>query len=97
MPNLMDWMSAIPNNTTVRGIVMPGSHDAGVATTNVELNLGVSKDWAICQHGEILDQANAGSRFFDCRVFCQAISPELKQKFEDRKVEKISDKMIKTF
>jgi hypothetical protein len=84
-------MSAIPSNTAVWDLVMPGSHDAGVATTNVELNYGVKESWAICQHGEILDQANAGSRFFDCRVFCQAIAPELQQQYKDKLAQKERD------
>jgi hypothetical protein len=97
MPSVKDWMSAIPGNTAVWGIVMPGSHDAGVAQTNVELNLGVKESWAVCQNAEIYDQANSGSRFFDCRVFCPAISPELNQGHQDKKAQKITQKISGSF
>ncbi len=71
MPSPSNWMSALNANTLLCDVVMPGSHDAGVAKTNVELNLGGRKDWVVCQHDGFTTQLNAGCRFFDCRVFMQ--------------------------
>ncbi len=77
MATVRDWMSRINGDLRVSSVIMPGSHDAGVAKTNVELNLGIKKEWAVCQTGEISEQAACGSRFFDCRVFYQAQSPDV--------------------
>lgn len=82
MPDETNWMSGLDGNTRVSSIVMPGSHDAGVAKTNVELNYGFKEAWAVCQHGSISDQALSGSRFFDCRVFYQAQAQELEFRHE---------------
>jgi hypothetical protein len=73
----MDWMGGIEGNTRVSGIIMPGSHDAGVPKDDLKLNYGLKGSWAACQYGSITKQAEVGSRFFDCRVFYQAQSPEL--------------------
>lgn len=92
MPTEKDWMAGIDGDTRVSSIVMPGSHDAGVAKTNVELNYGIKKEWAVCQHGEIYDQALCGSRFFDCRVFYQAQAPEVEREHARRSLQKRIDR-----
>jgi hypothetical protein len=88
MPELSNWMRGIHDDTLVSGMIMPGSHDAGVAKTNVELNYGVKESWAVCQYGPIAEQALHGSRFFDCRVFYQAQSPDLERELYLRSLHK---------
>ena len=69
---LMDttaWMSCLDNNTKLNGIVMPGSHDAGMSQTNhcgggAQFNCGIIQTQAL----DILQQLEAGSRYFDIRV-----------------------------
>src|SRR5262249_32505426 len=90
MASTKDWMSAISPTTQLSGIIMPGSHDAGVAKTNVELNKGSSEAWAACQDGEIYDQAICGSRFFDLRVFFPAEAHELEAYKLNHTVQKIA-------
>src|SRR4051812_19773333 len=71
--NTAKWMKELSGSTLkLRNIVMPGSHDAGVyAAGHVTKRLGIKEAWAICQSVGFRDQANYGSRFFDCRVFLQ--------------------------
>jgi len=88
MADEKDWMSKIDGGVRVSGMVLPGSHDAGVAKTNYELNLGIKREWAVCQHGDLYEQALSGSRFFDCRVFYQAQSPELDRLHFGRSLQK---------
>jgi hypothetical protein len=67
------WMWKLDGGTLrLKDIVMPGSHDAGVfAAGHVTKRLGIKEAWAICQSAGFRQQANNGSRFFDCRVFLQ--------------------------
>jgi 1-phosphatidylinositol phosphodiesterase len=64
-----NWMSRLDSNTKLSGIVMPGSHDAGMSQLShcfagVKLNCGIIKTQAL----NILQQLEAGSRYFDIRV-----------------------------
>ena len=63
------WMGLLDGNTKLNGIIMPGSHDAGMSRTDHcgacgDLNPGISKT----QELNILGQLEAGSRYFDIRV-----------------------------
>jgi len=63
------WMSRLDSSTKLSGIVMPGSHDAGMSElyhcfAGVKLNCGIIKTQAL----NILQQLEAGSRYFDIRV-----------------------------
>ena len=53
-------------------ITLPGSHASGVYKVG-PLNTwrGSYRSLAVCQEGDFRTQANAGCRFFDCRVFIQ--------------------------
>ena len=64
-----DWMDEIDGNKKLTDITMPGSHDAGVFTTDVHKKFGLKSKFAVCQHDDFNAQCTAGSRFFDCRVF----------------------------
>ena len=57
-----DWMSQLPDNTTLNEITMPGSHDAGVF---LQSNPGYTK----AQDRDLMQQLGAGSRFFDLRAY----------------------------
>jgi hypothetical protein len=67
------WMWKLDGGSLkLKDIVMPGSHDAGVYSAgHVTKRLGIKEAWAVCQSAGFLQQANSGSRFFDCRVFLQ--------------------------
>lgn len=89
--NTARWMSQISGRKWLRQIAMPGSHDAGVyGTAQVILRLPslVKKEYTVCQHSDFGRQAQAGSRFFDCRVFlrkkshAERTSPD--DKYENR-------------
>lgn len=76
-----NWLSTIDGSKTLNQITLPGSHDAGVySDTTVAgshkditmLTSGVSPDRVRCQSLSILNQAVAGSRFFDCRVYLRS-------------------------
>lgn len=73
MPNMTDWMSNIDNAALLKDIVMPGSHDAGVwagPQPNVLVtNLFMPMQSIAAQFGDIRQQAEAGSRWFDIRMF----------------------------
>lgn len=63
------WMSHLGSSTKLSGIVMPGSHDAGMSALNhcfggAKLNCGIIQTQAL----NILQQLEAGSRYFDIRV-----------------------------
>ncbi|HWV33281.1 MAG TPA: hypothetical protein VN038_26665 [Dyadobacter sp.] len=63
------WMGLLDSNTRLNGIVMPGSHDAGMSQTDHcgaggDLNPGISRT----QELNIQGQLGAGSRYFDIRV-----------------------------
>lgn len=63
------WMDRLDSDTKLNGIVMPGSHDAGMSQTDhcgggAQLNCGIIQTQAL----NILQQLEAGSRYFDIRV-----------------------------
>lgn len=63
------WMDRLDGNTKLNGIVMPGSHDAGMSQTDhcgggAQLNRGIIQTQTL----NILQQLEAGSRYFDLRV-----------------------------
>lgn len=63
-----DFLASISDDKRLDEITVPGSHDAGVYVGSAK-TVGPSKNkWAICQHGGLMDQLRAGSRFFDIRV-----------------------------
>jgi hypothetical protein len=70
-----DWMSNISDNTQLKDILMPGSHDAGVwATPGQRGNVLVTNAFMpvssiAAQLGDIRAQADAGSRWFDIRMY----------------------------
>ena len=64
------WMGALPDALTLSEILMPGSHDAGVYR-EVSTKAGfvpIPKSWTTCQSTSVLEQCEAGSRFFDVRL-----------------------------
>jgi hypothetical protein len=64
-------MGALANNLTLRQITMPGSHDAGVyreVTKKIGGGIFAPKSATACQDRSILEQCEAGSRFFDIRL-----------------------------
>lgn len=63
------WMGLLDSDTKLNGIVMPGSHDAGMSQADHcgaggDLNPGISRT----QELNIQGQLEAGSRYFDIRV-----------------------------
>jgi hypothetical protein len=62
------WLSRIQGDPRLFDIVIPGSHDAGVYGDSLDTAYS-PKSWARCQGSNIYNQAKAGSRMFDCRVF----------------------------
>ncbi|MET0349653.1 MAG: hypothetical protein ABW067_07680 [Rhizobacter sp.] len=76
-----NWLSEIDGAKTLNEITLPGSHDAGVySDTTVAgserdvkvVTPFVSPGQVRCQSLSILNQAVAGSRFFDCRVYLRS-------------------------
>jgi len=76
-----NWLSTIDGSKLLSQITLPGSHDAGVYSDNTVA--GSHKDVTVatpfvsaslvrCQSLSILNQAIAGSRFFDCRVYLRS-------------------------
>lgn len=53
------WMSALPNDTMLNHIVLPGTHDSGSTTGG---------SFAQCQDLTIAEQLEAGVRYFDIRL-----------------------------
>lgn len=69
-PSGKNWMTTIHDQTRVRHITVPGSHDAGVSKVcNAAKGLisGLSPGSYICQEFDIAGQLAAGARFFDIR------------------------------
>jgi hypothetical protein len=72
LADMSAWMGALPNNLTLKQITMPGSHDAGVYRESLS-SAGITgglipKSMTACQDRPILEQCEAGSRFFDIRL-----------------------------
>jgi hypothetical protein len=72
LSNMTAWMGAIPDHLTLKEITMPGSHDAGVyreALSSAGIIGGIiPKSLSACQDRPVLEQCEAGSRFFDIRL-----------------------------
>lgn len=58
-PDLSEWMSALPDETPVHRMSIPGSHDSGAVCGNVFLKV---------QDADIPRQLELGVRFFDIRL-----------------------------
>lgn len=70
LSDMADWMGALADTLTLGDILMPGSHDAGVyreVSTKAGF-LSLPKSWTTCQSTSVLEQCEAGSRFFDVRL-----------------------------
>ena len=72
LTDMKEWMGALPDHLWLNQISMPGSHDAGVFRDAAE-EAGRFGKWfslsrSITQDRSILDQCEAGSRFFDIRL-----------------------------
>lgn len=74
MTNAM-WMSKIQNNPQLINMVLPASHDAGVYGDSLT-RVASPKRFARCQGSNIYNQAMAGSRVFDVRVFLKRVKDE---------------------
>ena len=70
------WMGALPEHRKLREISMPGSHDAGVyrEVSSKAASIPVPKSMTSCQDRSVLEQCEAGSRFFDIRLKVTATS-----------------------
>lgn len=69
LPELSNWMERLDNYTRLNEIVMPGSHDAGMSQvvncgSGAQFNYGIIQTQAL----NILEQLQAGSRYFDIRI-----------------------------
>lgn len=63
-----NWMAAVPDDTTLNKLMMPGSHDAGMSELH-HCNPPVLADpYTQTQSGNIAQQLIDGSRYFDIRV-----------------------------
>lgn len=63
-----NFLKDIDGNKTLNEITIPGSHDAGVYEDDAKaVGLGW-KTLAVCQTGDLRDQCDKGSRFFDLRI-----------------------------
>ncbi len=74
------WLALYPTRR-LGELVMPGSHDAGVYR-NAIVKKSVAKVLAkkskiACQDHDFLEQAKAGVRFFDARVYLKGSAPTL--------------------
>lgn len=58
--SLNSWMTALPDNTSIAALSIPGTHDSGAHQEPIS---GTAK----CQNLSIADQLNAGIRFLDIR------------------------------
>ena len=56
-----DWMATLDDNTSLRDVQMPGSHDSGALISIADLA-------GQCQSLSVLDQLNLGVRFLDIRL-----------------------------
>jgi hypothetical protein len=65
-----NWMAAFPDNTRLEQLVMPGSHDACIYELR---DTCAEVDWvrqsSITQFLTIGEQLEAGTRFFDIRLY----------------------------
>lgn len=67
--NTATWMEGLDPKLLLHGIIMPGSHDAGMSQTNhcgvgADLNKGIVQTQAL----DMLGQLAAGARYLDVRV-----------------------------
>jgi 1-phosphatidylinositol phosphodiesterase len=58
--SLNNWMGMLPDQTSISGISIPGTHDSGATKEPIS---GTAK----CQDLSIADQLNAGVRYLDIR------------------------------
>ena len=69
--SLENWMGDIEGSRTLKSLIMPGSHDAGMSVlTNCDLFsqlFSIKKSAVQTQSLDITGQLNAGSRYFDIR------------------------------
>jgi hypothetical protein len=65
-----DWMSLLPDSTTLNKLIMPGSHDAGMAIKATDTTSGslASIANACTQDKLISEQLQCGARWFDVRI-----------------------------
>jgi hypothetical protein len=70
LSDMDSWMGALPDHLKLSEISMPGSHDAGVYREASTLTgvLPIPKSRTSCQDRSVLEQCEAGSRFFDVRL-----------------------------
>lgn len=105
--DLHSWMSRLANNTPLRQITMPGSHDAGVYDdpndlANRPITKGVSaQSWGICHELSIYNQCRAGVRYLDIRIAAKekgqwyALHAELGSGVWGAKADRILDDLVK--
>lgn len=62
----MGWMQGLPDNRTLRNIVIPGSHDAGLWRV---AGHGFRSSHVVTQTHHIGNQLESGCRLFDFRIF----------------------------
>ena len=65
-----DWMSYLRDDAQVWELTMPGSHDAGMSDTAIDgpwYMEPVPSAYFAAQYGPLIDQLNAGVRYFDLR------------------------------
>jgi hypothetical protein len=77
------WMSKLKEETNLRDVLLPGSHDSGTydisSSSNLCLdsdnqimvfasNVGIASQWAKAQSNSILDQLKQGIRYLDFRI-----------------------------
>ena len=67
-PNMSQWMVGLDQRITLKNLVMPGSHDAGLYMTS-SCTGGGSPTNTTTQGLDIAGQLWAGSRYFDFRVY----------------------------
>ncbi|MGW1376478.1 phosphatidylinositol-specific phospholipase C domain-containing protein [Streptomyces sp. NPDC002446] len=60
--SVQDWMSALPDDTPVARLTIPGTHDSGAR---------LGGPWVACQNTSVDDQLSSGIRFLDVR--CRAV------------------------
>jgi hypothetical protein len=72
LADMSAWMGALPNHLRLDEITMPGSHDAGVYRESMSktgvIGSVLPKSLSACQDRSVLEQCEAGSRFFDIRL-----------------------------
>lgn len=61
------WMGKLPADTKLNAVIMPGSHDAGMAELH-HCSIGANDSNTQTQQLDIRGQLEAGSRYFDIRV-----------------------------